>query len=146
MSGSYTTRTNILPGKSKLELSFRDKYLPQVQKGALLPEKKIISTCAHLHIMSFITTKFHEILLVCYTGLNCINLLPKKGKFTFHRRLTTMTSGSSLWILANRNPIRALSVGSISTRNFFPFKLTKTMKDRHQLHSTCLLIFLITRL
>lgn len=46
-------------------------------------------------------------------------------RYMYYKKLTTMTSGSNLWILAKRNPIKALSLGSISTLNFFPFKYWK---------------------
>lgn len=49
---------------------------------------------------------------------------PSEIKIVTHGTLslTTMTSGSTLWILARMNPIKARSVGSISTFNFLPYK------------------------
>lgn len=130
MSGSHTTRTKILPGKSKLELSFRDKYFLQglinerkseqvyiphtltllanvsqqintlCRQYSFAPEpkankNKFVMPLQDNNITSPIPCRISSVHYI-NEKLNCINLLPKQGQFTFHRRLTTMTSGSSL--------------------------------------------------
>ena len=65
--------------------------LVKVQKGykLLLKKDQISISCknAYQHIMSLITTKFHEILLIGFSGVaNCFNIIFNFGQFLSSKR------------------------------------------------------------